>query len=43
VGEDVVVAQVAVDRIGLGRETDRAAIGGTDGKRIEPPSEANMQ
>ena len=31
-GEDVVVAQVAVDRIGFGRETDRATIGGTDGK-----------
>ena len=31
-GEDIVVAQVAVDRIGLGRETDRSAIGGTDGK-----------
>ena len=31
-GEDIVVAQVAVDRIGLGRETERAAIGGTDGK-----------
>jgi hypothetical protein len=32
VGEGIVVAQVAVDRIGLGRETDRSAIGGTDGK-----------
>ena len=31
-GEGVVVAHAAVERTGLGRETDRTAIGGTDGK-----------